>query len=74
MANTRNIALQARLERLIAITELEVEQWSLARNERPFPDFNSSSSVDKAWSAGISEGQEIGRLKALKEILSKVVN
>lgn len=72
MATASNTVLRKEIERLIEIAEVEVEQWLLARDELPFPNFTASIRTDEAWQSGISEGKEIGRLNALKEILRKI--
>lgn len=72
MAVQGKAGLRSEVVRLIGITENELSQWSVARDDMPFPDFSDGMTNDKAWQAGISEGVEKGRLSALKEILEKL--
>jgi len=74
MANMETAMLRAEVERLIKTAEDDVQQWRMARGGLSFPDFDSDIRTDEAWQSGLSEGKEIGRLNALKEILTKLID
>lgn len=61
--------LKETIEGMLASTEVAVSEWKNARDGQPFPEFDGSKRNDQVWQAGLSEGKEIGRLVALRQVL-----
>ena len=60
------------IQGLINDAENEVNQWKDARNSLPYPEFSEDTRKDEVWASGLAEGKAIGRLIALKDVLSKI--
>lgn len=57
------------IEGMLASTEVAVSEWKNARDGLPFPEFDDAQRKDQVWQSGLSEGKEIGRLVALRQVL-----